>query len=92
MRLPPDEVAKLFVNLDAMIFRALTEGVGADPNTANEVLIPIRELMFIIIVALGIEYEWASCYTEKEQEKQKLIQRVYESFKNYLASLRQKNE
>ena len=92
MRLAPEEIARMIIHLDAMLFQVLTEGAGIDPKTANELLVPVREFIFALIAALGIEYEWASCLTQKETEKKKLIQRVYESFRSFLTALNTQNQ
>ena len=93
MRLPEDEIAGLFLALDAEIWSQLINA-GKTSAEADELMKPIREKIITIIVALGIETKWVSLFLPQADEQTQImaLNNMYETFRNYLLESRKKKE
>lgn len=87
MRLTPEEIARMIFELDAMVFTLLNM-FDLNKIQIEEIIKPIREQIFALIVALGFENEYVSQILPPDAEnREEIINKLYDAFRNYLAKL-----
>jgi len=87
VRLTPEEISKMFLELDMMVYNLLAM-MNMNKIQIDEILKPVREHIFAMIVALGFENEYLSLILPPEANNiDEVRNRLYEAFRNYLAKL-----
>jgi len=75
----------MLIELDMLVFNVLA-GMGLKPEEINQRLEPVRFQISALAVALGIEDSYASLFTNNPNDVESIKTRLYEVFKQYLAS------
>jgi len=84
VRLGEDEIVKMLLELDNMIFGMLASEFNVDPEKVSELMAPIRAHIGAIVVALGLEEKFASVFAQDRAQRDQIIMRLYDYFKTYL--------
>jgi len=84
MRLSEEEIAKMLLELDNLIFGLLSNELNVPPEKINSLLEPIRAHIGALAVALGVEEKFAEFFAQNPETKQAIINKLYEFFRAYL--------
>ena len=84
MRLSEEEIAKMLVELDSLLFELLAGELGVERTRINELLEPIRVHIGALAVALGVEEKFASFFANDRNAHRAIVNKLYEFFRGYL--------